>query len=78
MPATMVCTSELACAVGAYRLHLALHLARQPTPFAPISDPVLASFPLILADGHLLKEFLVKFSDITNKLLNINDVRGRV
>eukprot|EP00798_Chlamydomonas_sp_ICE-L_P001351 gene1351-32713_t len=68
MPPTMIALDDLAAVLGAYRLNLALQLARQATTFTAISEPVLARFPDILGDHHLLSEFLLKWRDITKKL----------
>lgn len=70
----MIAAEDLASAVGAYRLNLALQLARQHSPFAPVSEPVLSAFPGLMADHHLLSEFLVKWRDITTKLSTAADV----
>lgn len=74
MPATMVGLPDLATALGAFRMCLALSLARQPGPFAAVSDPVLAAFPGILADHHVLREFLTKWRDMEHKMTAILDV----
>lgn len=51
MPATMLCLHDLATALGAYRMCLALSLARQAGPFVAAAEPVLTAFPGILQAG---------------------------
>ncbi|KAL6749692.1 hypothetical protein V8C86DRAFT_2838028 [Haematococcus lacustris] len=68
MPSTMLATEELAMALACFRATLALQLVKQESAFAPVADPVLSAFPGILADHHLLIEFLVKWQDATLKL----------
>ena len=75
MPSTMMAQHDLATALGAYRMCLALALARNSGPFAASADPVLAAFPAILADHHVLREFLTKWKDITHKMTAIMEVR---
>lgn len=48
MPTTMLCMHDLGTALGAYRMCLALTLARQGGPFVPAAEPVLSAFPGIL------------------------------
>lgn len=43
-------------------------MCAQATPFHALSDPVLASFPGVLADNHLLVEMLLKWRDLTEKV----------
>lgn len=74
MPATMLGTHDLGTALAAYRMCLSLSLARGSGPFAPLPDPVLAGFPHLLADHHVLAEFLTKWRDITTKMTAILDV----
>jgi hypothetical protein len=68
MPSTLLGLSNIANLLAAYRLTLALQLGRQASPFAPLSDPVLAAFPAVLADHHLLSEVLMKWNDWTEKM----------
>ena len=56
MPSTIIALEPLSTLLAAYRLTLALQLGRQASPFAPLSDPVLAAFPAVLGDHHLLTE----------------------
>lgn len=74
MPTTMLALDGIASLLAAYRVTLALQLGRLATPFAPVSDPVLASFPAVLADHHLLMEMLLKWTDITEKMMWTVDV----
>ncbi|GIL65402.1 hypothetical protein Vafri_19136 [Volvox africanus] len=73
MPTTMLATHDLGTALGAYRMSLTLTLARQPGPFAAASDPVLAGFPPLLSDHHLLAEFLTRWRDLTTKMTAVLD-----
>ena len=73
----MLGTSDLATALGAYRMSLALTLGRQAGPFAAAADPVLAGFPPLLGDHHLLAEFLTRWRDISTKMTALLDVRDR-
>ncbi|KAG2422970.1 hypothetical protein HXX76_015641 [Chlamydomonas incerta] len=73
MPPTLLGTYDLATALGAYRMSLALLLGRQAGPFAAAADPVLAGFPPLLADHHLLAEFLTRWRDISTKMLALLD-----
>jgi hypothetical protein len=75
MPSTLIAVSGLADLLAAYRLTLALHLGRMASPFSVISDPVLATFPTILSDHHLLAEVLLKWNDWTEKMSWASDVR---
>ncbi|KAG1657045.1 hypothetical protein FOA52_009240 [Chlamydomonas sp. UWO 241] len=68
MPTTMLALDDLAGLLAAYRLTLALQLGRQASPFGALSDPVLAAFPHVLADHHLLVEMLLKWRDLTEKM----------
>ena len=69
MPPTMLALETgLASLLAAYRLTLSLQLGRQASPFSPLSDPVLAAFPNILADHHLLVEVLLRWRDMTEKM----------
>ncbi|KXZ43546.1 hypothetical protein GPECTOR_87g408 [Gonium pectorale] len=73
MPTTMMATHDLGTALATYRMSLSLTLARQAGPFAAAADPVLAGFPPLLADHHLLSEFLTRWRDLTNKITAIMD-----
>lgn len=73
MPSTMLATEDLATSLAAYRMSLVLCLARQLGPFAAASDPVVAAFPSLLSDHHLLAEFLNKWRDITTKMMAVVD-----
>ena len=73
MPSTVIALEPLATLLAAYRLTLALQLGRQASPFAPLSDPVLAAFPSVLGDHHLLTEVLLKWRD-TEKMSWAADV----
>ncbi|GFR45431.1 hypothetical protein Agub_g6810, partial [Astrephomene gubernaculifera] len=73
MPPTLLATPDLASALATYRMAAALLLARQPGPFAPAADPVLAGFPALLGDHHLLAEFLTRWRDVTQKMGAILD-----
>jgi hypothetical protein len=69
----MLATHDLGSALAAYRMSLALTLARQSGPFAAAADPVLAGFPPLLSDHHLLAEFLTRWKDLTNKMTAVVD-----
>ncbi|KAG2426707.1 hypothetical protein HYH02_014747 [Chlamydomonas schloesseri] len=73
MPPTMLATHDLGTALGAYRMSLALLLGRQAGPFAAAADPVLAGFPPLLGDHHLLAEFLTRWRDISVKMTALLD-----
>lgn len=48
----MLCMHDLGTALGAYRMCLALSLARQAGPFFALAEPVLTAFPGILQVGR--------------------------
>eukprot|EP00198_Chlamydomonas_reinhardtii_P004961 XP_001694297.1 predicted protein [Chlamydomonas reinhardtii] len=54
-------------------MSLALTLGRQAGPFAAAADPVLAGFPPLLGDHHLLAEFLTRWRDISTKMTALLD-----
>ncbi|EFJ44587.1 hypothetical protein VOLCADRAFT_95212 [Volvox carteri f. nagariensis] len=76
MPPTMLATHDLGTALAAYRMSLSLTLARQGGPFVSAADPVLAGFPPLLSDHHLLAEFLTRWRDLTHKMTAVLDADG--